>query len=423
MAQADKPTTELARRVEALEREREVYLQDRLVIALTTAFELETHGAELADYLKNQRRITFPSNDFVVLSFAGTQTDPDLRDFTPIWNTIVSPKYLELRNLILSVTNLRHVGLTCDIGGRIICILNFAANTGDFYEEICQLCGQINDLAQKRGGGPFEIDVSEPGAGLASLPGLRRQIDTLHDYRITMRGHAPALLFYDHIVSPAQEFPIFVKTMNEQFSEYLGNGQFEKAKLFFRETIIGDFVSSPPPLNMIRFRLSALIDYVIQAIYQSCNALGLQDTLQAAGMPEVLLACTSIEDLAARLDTIFDTLSASWSPTGSATLHLAQAARTYINANYANPNLNVNLAAAQLQVTATHLTRSFQACYGCGVLEYLQSVRLSAAKQLLGGDLSMREIAMRTGYGSPLNMSRAFKRCEGKTPSEYLSKN
>lgn len=103
---------------------------------------------------------------------------------------------------------------------------------------------------------------------MASLPALRKQIDTLHDYLITMGGHAPALLFYDHIVSPAQEFPIFVKTMNEQFNEYLETGAFQKAKEFFRETIIADFLNSPPPPNMIRFRLSALIDYLIQSLYQ-----------------------------------------------------------------------------------------------------------------------------------------------------------
>lgn len=422
MAQADRQTAELTRQLMELQKEREVHLQDRLVIALTNALGLEAQAEELLGYIRNQMKITFLSNDFAVLSFTGTRPDPDIVSVTPIWSTIVSPRYMELRNLILSVTNLRHVGLTCDSGGRIICVLNFAAHTGDFYEEICSLSQQINTLVQAHCGETFEVSVSELGSGLASLPALRKQIDTLHDYRITMGGHAPALLFYDHIVSPAQEFPIFVKTMNEQFNEYLETGAFQKAKEFFRETIIADFLNSPPPPNMIRFRLSALIDYLIQSLYQACNALGLPEVLKQAGVPDVLLGCTSVEDLAARLDSIFDTLSANWCPTGSATRQLAQAARSYINAHYTDSNLNVNLVADQLHITATHLTRSFQACYGCGALEYLQSVRLSAAKQLLGGDLSMREIAMRTGYGSTLNMSRAFKRYEGKTPSEYLSK-
>lgn len=422
MAQADQQTAELTRQIAELQKEREVHLQDRLVIALTNSLGLEARGEELLGYMRNQMKITFPSNDFAVLSFTGTKPDPDILSEPPIWSTMVSPKYMELRNLILSVTNLRHVGLTCDGGGRIICVLNFAAHTGDFYEEVCLLSEQINALVQKHCGETFEVSVSELGSGLASLPALRKQIDTLHDYRVTMSGHAPALLFYDDIVSPTQEFPIFVKTMNAQFNEYLENGAFQKAKAFFRETIIADFLHSPPPPDMIRFRLSAMIDYLIQSLYQSCNALGLANILKQIGVPEALLACNNIEDLAARLDSIFDTLSANWCPTGTATQQLVQAARTYINAHYTDSNLNVNLLADQLQVTATHLTRSFQACYGCGALEYLQSVRLSAAKQLLGGDLSIREVAMRTGYGSALNMSRAFKRYEGKTPSEYLSK-
>ena len=54
------------------------------------------------------------------------------------------------------------------------------------------------------------------------------------------------------------------------------------------------------------------------------------------------------------------------------------------------------------------------------MLDYIQQVRIRAAKALLGGNLTIREIAEQVGYGAQINMIRAFKRLEGKTPSEFL---
>lgn len=420
--QADNHITELSRQLDTLRREREICLQDRIVIALTTAFEIETHSAELLTYLKEELRLSFLSNNFALISFSGTETDPDAMKSTPIWTHLVSPIYMDLRNIILSVVNFHHVGLTCDGGGHIICIVNFSEQTEDFHAEILALINQVNELVQKRCGLSFEVSVSELGAGITSLPELRRQVDILDEYRIAMGSHTPELLFYDKIFSSDQAYPESSLEINDQFIDYMESGEFEKAKRYFRETIVGNFVSSPPHPGMIRFRLSALIDYLVQTLYRVCTALGIQELLQKAGVPEILLGSTSIEALAEHLDGVFDLLSENWIFAGSAALKLAQDARSCINENYMNPDLNVNLVATHLNVTATHLTRSFQACYGCGVLEYLQRTRLNAAKKLSGSGLSIREIAMRTGYGSSLNMSRAFKRYEGKTPSEYLSK-
>lgn len=420
--QADNRVTELSRQLDTLRREREICLQDRIVIALTTAFEIDTHGAELLTYLKDELHLPFLSDNFALISFTGTEPDPDAMKSTPIWTHLVSPIYTDLRNIILSVINFHHVGLTCDGGGHIVCIVNFSEQTEDLHTEILALINQVNQQVQKRCDIFFEVSVSEFGVGIASLPELRREVDVLDEYRIAMGGHTPEILFYDKIFSSDQTYPEFSRETNDQFVDYMESGEFDKAKRYFRKTIVGNFVSSPPPPGVIRFRLSALIDYLVQTLYRVCSALGIQELLRKAGVPEILLESTSIESLAEHLDGVLDLLSENWIFAGSAALKLAQDARSCINVNYMDPDLNVNLVAAQLNVTATHLTRSFQACYGCGVLEYLQRTRLSAAKNLAGSGLSIREIAMRTGYGSSLNMSRAFKRYEGKTPSEYLSK-
>lgn len=420
--QEEQRIRDLERRLHRLEQGQAVWLQDRLFIGLTNDFDVQQHGLELLEHMKRTERISFCSNDFTLLSFRGTAPDPIATEEPPIWETIVSPIYSQLRNTILSVINLRHVGITCDGGGCIYCILNFAPNTQDFYEEVTTLCRQINQLSEKRHGFSFRVSISELGQGISSLPELKRQVHVLDEYRTAMGGHVPELLFYDQVVSPNQEYPVFVRTMNEQFNAYLDSGEFSCAKQFFRETIVPGFLSPPPPANLIRIRLTAMIDYLIQSLYRSCDALGLGEVLQELAVSKVLPTCTGIDALVPEMERIFDVLADRWGYTGSPAHQLAQSARSFINDNYTDPNLNVNQVAATLNVSPTHLTRTFRACYQCGVLEYLQRTRLAAAKRLLGSERALCEIALQVGYGSSLNMSRAFKRYEGSTPSEYLQK-
>ena len=78
------------------------------------------------------------------------------------------------------------------------------------------------------------------------------------------------------------------------------------------------------------------------------------------------------------------------------------------------------MVAEQLGVSASYITRVFRNCYQIRVLDYIQQVRLSAAKRLLGSGLTLREISAQTGYGAQINLIRAFKRIEGVTPGQLV---
>lgn len=61
-----------------------------------------------------------------------------------------------------------------------------------------------------------------------------------------------------------------------------------------------------------------------------------------------------------------------------------------------------------------------------GVLEYIHKVRLEHAKDMLKNDVRIKNIALDVGYTDAQAFTRAFKRYEGITPSQYkelISKN
>ena len=50
--------------------------------------------------------------------------------------------------------------------------------------------------------------------------------------------------------------------------------------------------------------------------------------------------------------------------------------------------------------------------------KYLENVRMQRAKELLTGtEMTIEEVAERTGYASSLSFRRAFKKVQGVTPS------
>jgi two-component system, response regulator YesN len=76
--------------------------------------------------------------------------------------------------------------------------------------------------------------------------------------------------------------------------------------------------------------------------------------------------------------------------------------------------------ASQIGMSKYHFSRRFKAVTGMGFREYLLSVRLSRAKQLLSsGRPGVTEVALMAGFGDLPRLDKMFKRSTGLTPSKY----
>jgi AraC-like DNA-binding protein len=98
----------------------------------------------------------------------------------------------------------------------------------------------------------------------------------------------------------------------------------------------------------------------------------------------------------------------------------------YVTEHYTDSNLSLNSIAEQFEVTPSYLTRYFKDQTGYPLMQYLDSVRMGKAKELLkSSDLKSKEIMIRSGYVDENNFIRKFKKGEGLTPIQYrnLTKN
>jgi transcriptional regulator GlxA family with amidase domain len=64
--------------------------------------------------------------------------------------------------------------------------------------------------------------------------------------------------------------------------------------------------------------------------------------------------------------------------------------------------------------------RRFRAATGYTPVEYVQTLRIEAAKRLLeGGERSTEDVAFEVGYEDPAFFRKLFKRHTGVTPARY----
>lgn len=91
----------------------------------------------------------------------------------------------------------------------------------------------------------------------------------------------------------------------------------------------------------------------------------------------------------------------------------------YIGQHYMEP-VSLEDLAAFAGFSKYHFSRIFKAYYQTSLPEYITSVRISKAKELLENpDLSIMDVAFQSGFLSLSSFNRTFKQRNNCTPSQF----
>ncbi len=97
-------------------------------------------------------------------------------------------------------------------------------------------------------------------------------------------------------------------------------------------------------------------------------------------------------------------------------------AKEYINNNFARQDMSLNDVASHAHVSPNHFSTIFSQEAGVTFIEYLTSVRINKARQLLlRNNMKCVDIAFEVGYNDPHYFSYIFKKNCGMSPREFRS--
>ena len=102
------------------------------------------------------------------------------------------------------------------------------------------------------------------------------------------------------------------------------------------------------------------------------------------------------------------------------TKSVGEIVQEYIWENYHDPMLSVSMIAAKVNMHPNYLSTVFKEQMGFNILEYITEARIETAKRLLKeNELTIDKIASLVGYTNSHTFTRAFKKLENITPSDY----
>lgn len=95
----------------------------------------------------------------------------------------------------------------------------------------------------------------------------------------------------------------------------------------------------------------------------------------------------------------------------------------FIEEHLDNDGYGVVEVATALGISRTSLHRKIKALTGLNTTELIRSYRLNKSIEMLHKNITISEVAYKTGFGSPAYFSKCFKEFYGVTPTEFLQKN
>lgn len=139
-------------------------------------------------------------------------------------------------------------------------------------------------------------------------------------------------------------------------------------------------------------------------------------------LAEKVSSITDRERLCTWLTELFDDTS-SWMQTvqDNASMPVIEKMVSYIESNYTNRELNLNMLANQMHISAPYLGKLFHNFTGSSFNSYLTRMRMARARELLllDRDANIATIAAQVGYSNSSYFTATFKNYYGINPSVY----
>lgn len=168
------------------------------------------------------------------------------------------------------------------------------------------------------------------------------------------------------------------------------------------------------------------INNIILIIIDFATEYGIEKTLGSLHNFAVskLLTIYSVSEIKQHiLDIIFFTVQQAQSTSSPSNHKIIKKIKEYININYNNPNLNLEIISQTIDMNLQHMCFLFKKYTDITIGNYILQIRMEKAKNLLLDSMdNISQIAEKVGFEDVGYFSKCFKKYYGISPKNYITK-
>ncbi|GBF74098.1 AraC family transcriptional regulator [Paenibacillus sp. 598K] len=209
----------------------------------------------------------------------------------------------------------------------------------------------------------------------------------------------------------------------QDFMSYMMERNYEMAKTKL-EVITGYYeYTDGASIQLLQCRMFGLINLVLNAIEIKKTPLEEQFYLDMNPVQR-LLGASTIQSLKLEIMRIIEAMITRYDEKEPSTEQKLEVVDRYIELHYTDPSLSVQQLADHVHLSISHLSQVYKQHKGTGVLEVINARRIERVKELLreNTDMTLTQIAEKSGYSNLQTMMRVFKKLEHQTPGQYRAK-
>lgn len=243
-----------------------------------------------------------------------------------------------------------------------------------------------------------------------------------HDiYELYLQLDGTRYLFYDDICYTLERGDLAVfRPFDIHYAESREAGSYARYVINFRDELLLPLLDSAEKKLLLEKLGSGVIHLPEEQTLRAEQFFRETErySKERGFLSEKLMLCELIQLLGFIID-----FSGGRTAEGNSIAPQIMTAIRYIGEHY-REELSLDDICSAASTSKYHFSRMFSAATGATVIEYLNNIRLTKAHSLIiGTKYSLDEIARETGFGTAVNLNRAFKRVYGMPPREFRKRN
>lgn len=268
---------------------------------------------------------------------------------------------------------------------------------------------QLRLFWEDESGNKITIGISSAKTGILSIPSLFLEARTAIDYRF-VKGKGMILSFDEISKLDLNDIPKFEISSLIRAIINKNNQQIEKG--------LNDFISYLEQGNINLFAAKGLCFEIIRSYMQVNPDIDMKSLLQ-----DEMIMLSDVETADDLINIIRTNLKEEITEDQTHTkldIIILGKIRNYIHANCFDCSFSLQDAAESVSMTVSRLSSFYKKMTGTYLVDYVSSIRLTKARQLLEKtDMPIKEISLQVGYSNPSSFIRRFRQMTGMSPGDY----